>query len=49
VNEKEHMLDDSPLTKEKVAELKASAEEMLNELETANKQQETVINVPATA
>ena len=48
-NEKEHMLDDSPLTKEKVAELKASAEEILIELEIANKQQETAITVPATA
>jgi len=49
VNEKEHMLDDSPLTKEKVAELKASAEETLIELEIANKQQETALTVPATA
>ena len=29
----EHILDDSPLTKEKVSELKKSAEEMLRDLD----------------
>lgn len=36
MNEREHLLDDSPLTKEKVAELKKSANELLRDLETAN-------------
>jgi len=36
MNEREHMLDDSPLSKEKVKELKTSAEEMLREFEAAN-------------
>jgi len=40
MNENEHMLDDSPLTKEKVAELKRSAEGMLKELEMANEPKE---------
>ena len=36
MTEREHMLDDSPLSKEKVTELKKSAEEMLQELEAVN-------------
>ena len=36
MNEREHMLDDSPLSTEKVTELKVSAEKLLVELEAAN-------------
>ena len=36
MNEREHMLDDSPLSKEKVSELKSGAEKMLRELEASN-------------
>jgi len=47
MNEREHMLDDSPLSKEKVTELKSSAEKMLRELESANETKE--VQKPAAA
>jgi len=36
MSENEHMLDDSPLTKEKIEELKKSAESMLKDIEKTN-------------
>jgi len=38
VNEKGHMLDDSPLAKEKIELLKSGAEDMLKQLETKKEQ-----------
>lgn len=49
MKEKGHMLDDSPLTKEKIEQLKISAEEMLMELEPKDTKQEKLEIVPATA
>jgi len=36
MSENEHMLDDSPLTKEKIEELRKSAESMLKDFEKTN-------------
>jgi len=40
MNENEHMFDDRPLTQERVASLKASAEELLREYEALEESQD---------